>query len=77
MVKKFGSHITTVLYPNPCYKELCYKETALYLFTLLILNVSCPFKVFSGKSWIISSCLLVCRLSNFKLYVNQLANVIL
>ena len=31
MVKIFESHIITVLYPNLCYKEVCYKGTALYL----------------------------------------------
>ena len=29
MLKHFGSHMT-VLYPNPCYNELCYKGTAIY-----------------------------------------------
>ena len=28
--KKFGSRIMTVLYPNLCYNEVCYKGTALY-----------------------------------------------
>ena len=27
--KKVGSHIS-MLYPNPCYNEVCYKGTALY-----------------------------------------------
>ena len=29
--KKFGSHNMTLLYPNPCYNEVCYIETALGL----------------------------------------------
>ena len=29
--KKIGSHSMTVLYPNLCYNEVCYKGTALYL----------------------------------------------
>ena len=29
--KKFGSHNTTMLYPNPCYKKVCYKGTTLYV----------------------------------------------
>ena len=29
MVKKFGSHNTTAQYPNPCFKEVFYKGTAL------------------------------------------------
>ena len=29
--KKFGSHNMTVLYPNPCFNEVCYKEIALYI----------------------------------------------
>ena len=29
MAKKFGSHNMTVLYPNPCYNEVCYKGIAL------------------------------------------------
>ena len=29
--KKFGSHSMTVIYPNRCYKEVCYKGTALYM----------------------------------------------
>ena len=28
--KKFGSHNMTMLYPNPCYNEVCFKGTALY-----------------------------------------------
>ena len=28
--KKIGCHNMTVLYPNPCYNEVCYKGTALY-----------------------------------------------
>ena len=28
--KFFLSHNITVLYPNPCYKEVCYKGTDLY-----------------------------------------------
>ena len=30
MVIKLGSHNTTMLYPNPCYNEVCNKRTALY-----------------------------------------------
>ena len=30
LLKKIGSHIMTMLYPNPCYKDVCYKGTALY-----------------------------------------------
>ena len=30
MGKSFGSHNMTVLYPNSCYNEVCYKWTALY-----------------------------------------------
>ena len=26
--KKMGSHILTVLYPNPCYNKMCNKGTA-------------------------------------------------
>ena len=29
MVKKFGSHYMTVLYPNPWFNEVCYKRTTL------------------------------------------------
>ena len=29
--KIFGSHNMTVLYPNLCYNEACYKEATLYL----------------------------------------------
>ena len=28
--EKFGCHSMTMLYPNPCYINVCYKGTALY-----------------------------------------------
>ena len=31
MLKKFGSHNMTVLNPNLCYNDVCYKGTALYI----------------------------------------------
>ena len=34
MVKQFGSHNMTVLYPNLCSNEVCYKGTALYFVCL-------------------------------------------
>ena len=27
----FGIHLWTVLYPKPCYNELCYKEVVVYM----------------------------------------------
>ena len=27
----FGIHLRTVLYPNPCYNEPCYKEVVVYI----------------------------------------------
>ena len=38
--KKFGSHNMTLLYPNLCYNEVCYKGTALYMFHNLFLIIS-------------------------------------
>ena len=35
MVKNFGSNNITVLYPNLCYKKVCYIGTALYLEMIL------------------------------------------
>ena len=35
MVKNFGSHKVTVLFPYSCYKEVCYKGTALYIIFLM------------------------------------------
>ena len=32
--KKFGSQNMTVLYPNPCYIEVCYNGTVLYKVTI-------------------------------------------
>ena len=33
LVKIFRRHNMTVLFPNPCFKEVCFKGTALYLRT--------------------------------------------
>ena len=38
MVKKFGSHSMTLLYPDLCYNKACYKGTALYDKFILYLN---------------------------------------
>ena len=32
----FGSHTMTMLKPNQCYNEVCYKGTALYFFSMFI-----------------------------------------
>ena len=36
----FGIHLGTVLYPKPCYNELCYKEVVVYVVWVLIRNAS-------------------------------------
>ena len=40
MVKTFGSYnMTLLLYPDPCYNEVCYKGTAPYCFVVPFLHV--------------------------------------
>ena len=34
--KTFGSHTMTVLYPNQCYNEVCYKGTTQYFLSMFI-----------------------------------------
>ena len=41
MVEKFGSHIITLLYPNQCNNEMCYKGTAQEYNTFVFKSTKC------------------------------------
>ena len=42
--KKIVSHSMTVLYPNPCYNEACYKGTAPWLCLCFVFMFNAPIK---------------------------------
>ena len=47
----------TVLYPNPCNNEKCYKVTTLYIFLFVSFDSICPSQQFfqlcqDGSSWV-------------------------
>ena len=37
----FGIHLWTVLYPKPCYNELCYKEVVVYYLKQWLHDIRC------------------------------------